>query len=72
LLDDQDANLANVQIDIQYDMAPVFYIDGHPAPGDPVARSFARATAQLRAVHGTTAASTARSTGPGWAWSGQA
>jgi hypothetical protein len=50
LLDNQDPNLANVQIDIQHDMAPVFYIDGHPAPGDPVARSFERATARLRTV----------------------
>jgi hypothetical protein len=50
LLDNQDANLAKTPIDIQFDMAPVFYVDGNPAPGDPLARSFERATARLQAV----------------------
>jgi arylsulfatase A-like enzyme len=50
LLDNQDPSLASTQIDIQYDMAPVFYIDGNPAPGAPLARSFERATAQLTTV----------------------
>jgi hypothetical protein len=48
LLDNQDPNLGNTQIDIQYDMAPVFYIDGNPAVGSPLVREFERATAQLQ------------------------
>jgi hypothetical protein len=36
--------------DIQFDMVPVFYIDGNPPVGDPLARSFERAAAKLTAV----------------------
>lgn len=50
LLDSQNPALASTQIDIQYDMAPVFYIDGNPGPGNPLAREFERTTAQLQTV----------------------
>jgi arylsulfatase A-like enzyme len=36
--------------DSQFDMVPVFYIAGNPPVGDPLARSFERASAQLTAV----------------------
>jgi hypothetical protein len=37
--------------DIQFDMVPVFYINGNPPVGDPLARSFERAAANLTAVN---------------------
>jgi len=37
--------------DIQFDMVPVFYVAGNPAAGDPLARSFERAAANLTAVN---------------------
>ena len=36
--------------DIQFDMVPVFYVNGNPPVGDPLARSFERAAANLTAV----------------------
>lgn len=36
--------------DIQFDMVPVFYIEGNPPVGDPLARAFERAAAKLTAV----------------------
>lgn len=36
--------------DSQFDMVPVFYIAGNPPVGDPLARSFERASANLTAV----------------------
>ena len=42
--------------DIQTDMVPVFYIEGNPAVGDPLARSFERASANLTAVNPLTGA----------------
>ena len=36
--------------DSQFDMVPVFYIAGNPPVGDPLARSFERASAKLTAV----------------------
>lgn len=46
----QDANTANTKFDIQFDMVPVFYLDGDPAVGSPVAREFERDAAALTAV----------------------
>lgn len=37
--------------DSQFDMVPVFYIDGNPPVGDPLARAFERASANLTAVN---------------------
>jgi hypothetical protein len=37
--------------DIQFDMVPVFYVNGNPPVGDPLARSFERAAANLTAVN---------------------
>jgi arylsulfatase A-like enzyme len=37
--------------DSQFDMVPVFYIAGNPPVGDPLARSFERAAANLTAVN---------------------
>jgi arylsulfatase A-like enzyme len=37
--------------DSQFDMVPVFYIQGNPPVGDPLARSFERASAKLTAVN---------------------
>jgi hypothetical protein len=42
--------------DIQTDMVPVFYIDGNPPVGDPLARNFERASANLTAVNPLTGA----------------
>ena len=42
--------------DIQTDMVPVFYIEGNPPVGDPLARSFERASANLTAVNPLTGA----------------
>jgi hypothetical protein len=50
LLDNQDPSLSSTPFDIQFDMTPVFYIDGNPATGALLARSFERATAQLKVV----------------------
>jgi hypothetical protein len=50
LLAKQDPNTANTAIDIQFDMVPVFYIDGNPAVGSPVVREFERDAAVLTAV----------------------
>jgi hypothetical protein len=36
--------------DIQFDDVPVFYIEGNPPVGDPLARTFERASAKLTAV----------------------
>ena len=45
-----EQNITNV-FDIQTDMVPVFYIQGNPPVGDPLARSFERASANLTAVN---------------------
>jgi hypothetical protein len=37
--------------DSQFDMVPVFYIEGNPGVGDPLARSFERASGKLTAVN---------------------
>lgn len=37
--------------DSQFDMVPVFYIQGNPSVGDPLARTFERAAAKLTAVN---------------------
>jgi hypothetical protein len=37
--------------DIQFDMVPVFYVNGNPPVGDPLARSFERAAWNLTAVN---------------------
>jgi hypothetical protein len=50
LLAKEDPNTANTEIDIQFDMVPVFYIDGNPAVGAPLAREFERDAAALTAV----------------------
>lgn len=50
LLIKQDATLASTPFDIHFDMAPTFYVKGHPGPGDSVARAFERAAAKLTAV----------------------
>jgi hypothetical protein len=47
LLNEQDPSLASTPIDLHYDMAPAFYVEGNPAPGSPIARAFERAAAQL-------------------------
>ena len=55
-----DANLTGLMateenitstFDIQFDMVPVFYIEGNPSVGDPLARSFERAAAKLTATN---------------------
>jgi hypothetical protein len=45
-----EQNITSV-FDIQTDMVPVFYIEGNPPVGDPLARSFERASANLTAVN---------------------
>lgn len=50
LLAKEDPNTANTQIDIQFDMVPVFYLDGNPAVGSSLAREFERDAAALTAV----------------------
>ena len=50
LIDKQDPTLTPIPFDIHFDMAPTFYIKGSPPVGDPVARAFERATAQLKVV----------------------
>ena len=50
LLAKEDPNTANTAIDIQFDMVPVFYLDGNPAVGSPLAREFERDAAALTAV----------------------
>jgi hypothetical protein len=44
-----EENITSI-FDIQFDMVPVFYIEGNPPVGDPLARSFERAAAKLTAV----------------------
>jgi hypothetical protein len=50
MLAKQDPSIANVPFDIHFDMAPTFYVQGQPAPGDPTARKFERAASRLTAV----------------------
>jgi hypothetical protein len=50
LIDGVDPHLASTHFDIHFDMAPTFYVSGHPATGSPIAREFERAAAQLTAV----------------------
>jgi hypothetical protein len=50
LLAKQDPNTANTRFDIQFDMVPVFYIDGNPAVGSQLAREFERDAAALTVV----------------------
>jgi hypothetical protein len=50
LLDKQDPALVSHGFDIHFDMAPAFYVYGNPPTGDPLAREFERAAAQLTAV----------------------
>jgi hypothetical protein len=50
LLQKKDPTILPSSFAIHFDMAPAFYIKGQPATGDPVLRSFERATAQLTAV----------------------
>jgi hypothetical protein len=45
-----EQNITSI-FDIQTDMVPVFYIEGNPPVGDPLARSFERASAKLTAVN---------------------
>jgi len=50
LLNAVDANLASTPFDIHFDMAPVFYINGNPAPAAPITREYERATGKLTAI----------------------
>jgi hypothetical protein len=50
LLNKVDPTLATTPFDIHFDMSPTFYLQGNPAPGAAVARSYERAAAQLTAV----------------------
>jgi hypothetical protein len=50
LLAKQDPNTVNTPFDIQFDMVPVFYIDGNPAVGSPLSREFERDAAALTVV----------------------
>jgi arylsulfatase A-like enzyme len=50
LLAKEDPNTASTLIDIQFDMVPVFYLNGNPAVGSTVAREFERDAANLTAV----------------------
>ena len=50
LLQKKDPTILPSSFVIHFDMAPAFYIKGQPTTGDPVLRSFERATAQLTAV----------------------
>jgi hypothetical protein len=50
LLAKEDPGLAGKPFDMHYDMAPTFYVEGNPAPGDPLAREFERAAAKLTAT----------------------
>lgn len=47
ILNQQDPSLASTPIDLHFDMAPTFYVEGNPAPGAPIARAFERAAAAL-------------------------
>lgn len=49
-LDTEDPALASTPFDIQFDMVPVFYIEGEPAVGAPIAREYERDAAALTAV----------------------
>jgi hypothetical protein len=46
-----DPMLAATPFDLHSDMAPTFYIEGNPVPGEPIAREFERAAAQLTATN---------------------
>ncbi len=50
LLNQADPSLASTPIDLHFDMAPSVYIEGNPAPGAAIARSFERAAAGLTAT----------------------
>ncbi|MGA8224680.1 MAG: hypothetical protein WB780_23755 [Candidatus Acidiferrales bacterium] len=50
LINTFDPGTASTGFDIQFDDVPVFYLDGAPAVGSPVARQFERDAAQLTAV----------------------
>jgi arylsulfatase A-like enzyme len=50
LLAKEDPSTASTPIDIQFDMVPVFYIDGNPGVGSALARQFERDAANLVAV----------------------
>lgn len=49
-LDTEDPALASTPFDIQFDMVPVFYVEGDPAVGAPIAREYERDAATLMAV----------------------
>jgi hypothetical protein len=50
LLKKQDPGLVGKSFDIHFDMAPTFYLQGQPGPGDPLAREFERAASKLTVV----------------------
>jgi hypothetical protein len=50
LINTEDPATISQAIDIQFDMVPVFYLNGNPAVGSPIAREFERDAAQLTAV----------------------
>jgi arylsulfatase A-like enzyme len=50
LINNFDPGTASTGFDIQFDMVPVFYLDGAPAVGSPIAREFERDASQLTAV----------------------
>ncbi len=56
LLDTEDPGLASTPFDIQFDMVPVFYVEGEPAIGAPIAREYERDAATLTAVSPITGA----------------
>jgi hypothetical protein len=49
--EDPTLNFATTPIDIQFDMVPVFYVEGNPAAGSPIARQLERDAAKLTAVN---------------------
>lgn len=49
--EDPTLNFTNTPFDIHFDMAPVFYISGQPAPGSAVARQFEQDAGKLTAVN---------------------
>jgi hypothetical protein len=50
LINDEDPGTVSTGFDIQFDMVPVFYLDGAPVVGSSIAREFERDAAQLTAV----------------------
>jgi arylsulfatase A-like enzyme len=50
LINNFDPGTVSQAFDIQFDDAPVFYLNGQPAVGSPIAREFERDAAQLTAV----------------------